>query len=72
MRGADDVSLGMSGPADTLLLSARLGDPTLLSEQGKAIRQLASSLSNIAQDALEGCVYIPTLILASLSLSLSL
>lgn len=54
MRGVDDVSLGMSGPADTLLLSARSGDPTLLSEQGKAITDLASSLSNIAQDALEG------------------
>jgi hypothetical protein len=55
MRGVDDVSLGMSGPADTLLLSARSGDPTLLSEQGRAITELASSLGNIAQDALEGC-----------------
>ena len=54
MRRVDDVSLGMSGPADTLFLSARSGDPTLLSEQGKAITELASSLSNIAQDALEG------------------
>ena len=54
MRGVDDVSLGLSGPADTLLLSARSGDPGLLSEQGKAITDLASSLGNIAQDALEG------------------
>lgn len=54
MRGVDDVSLGMSGPADTLLLSARSGDPTLLSEQGKAIIELSSSLNVIAQDALEG------------------
>ena len=54
MRGVDDVSLGMSGPADTLLLSARSGDPTLLSEQGRAITELASSLGNIARDALEG------------------
>ena len=54
MRGVDDVSLGMSGPADTLLLSARSGDPTLLSEQGRAITELASSLGTVAQDALEG------------------
>ena len=54
LHGVDDVSLGMSGPADTLLLSARSGDPSLLSDQGKAITDLASSLSNIAQDALEG------------------
>ena len=54
MRGVDDVSLGVSGPADTLFLSAQAGDPTLLSEQRKAIQELASSLNNIAQDALEG------------------
>lgn len=54
MRGVDDVSLGMGGPADTLLLSARSGDPTLLTEQSKAITELASSLQNVAQDALHG------------------
>ena len=54
LRGVDDISLGMSGPADTLLLSARSGDPTLLTEQSKAITELAASLDTVAQDALEG------------------
>ena len=54
MRRVDDVSLGLSGPADTILLSARSGDPTLLTDQGKAITELATSLGNVAQDALEG------------------
>ena len=54
MRGVDDISLGVSGPADTLFLSAQAGDPALLTEQSNAIRELATSLNNIAQDALEG------------------
>ena len=55
MHRVDDISLGISGPADTLLLSSRAGDPLLLSEQSKSLTELASSLHSIAEDAMEGC-----------------
>ena len=60
MKGVDDVTLGMGGPADTLLISAKSGDPGLLEEQSKAISDLASSLQDIAQDAVKGyvCVWL--------------
>ncbi len=54
MKGVDDVSLGMGGAADTLILSAKSGDPSLLSEQSQSIQALASSLGEVAEDALEG------------------
>ena len=54
MKGVDDVTLGMGGPADTLFISAKSGDPGLLAEQSKAIRSLASSLQDIAHDAVAG------------------
>lgn len=54
MKGVDDVSLGMGGAADTLLLSAKSGDPTLLAEQTKAIQSLAESMQATAKDAIEG------------------
>ena len=57
MKTIDNVSLGMGGAADTLLLSAKLGDPTLLVE---SIQTLADSLRKIAEDAVEGCVTIHT------------
>ena len=56
MKTVDNVSLGMGGAADTLLLSAKSGDPTLLAEQSKSIQTLADSLQEIAEDAVEGCV----------------
>ena len=56
MHRVDDISLGISGPADTLLLSSRAGDPLLLSEQSKSLTELASSLHSIAEDAMEGWV----------------
>ena len=56
MKGVDDVSLGMGGAADTLLLSAKSGDPTLLAEQTKAIQSLAESMEATAKDAIEGLV----------------
>ncbi len=54
MKGVDDVSLGMGGAADTLLLSARSGDLSFLSEQSENIQTLATTLGEIAEDALEG------------------
>ncbi len=54
MKGVDDVSLGMGGAADTLILSAKSGDPSLLSEQSQSIQTLASALGEVAEDALEG------------------
>ena len=54
MKGVDDVTLGMGSPADTLLISAKSGDPGLLAEQSKAISHLASSMQDIVQDAVEG------------------
>lgn len=54
VSSVDDVSLGVGGPADTLLIAARSGDPSLLSEQSTAMTELAASLQNIAQDAVEG------------------
>ena len=54
MRSVDNVSLGVGGPADTLLIAARSGDPGLLQEQSSALTELAASLHNIAQDAVEG------------------
>ncbi len=54
MKGVDEVTLGMGGAADTLLLSARSGDPGLLKEQTKALKNLAMSLQTIARDAIEG------------------
>ena len=54
MKGVDDVTLGMGSPADTLLISAKSGDPGLLAEQSKAISYLASSMQDIVQDAVEG------------------
>ena len=54
LKGVDDVSLGMGGAADTLMLSAKSGDPSLLSEQGESIQTLAAALKQVAEDALEG------------------
>lgn len=54
MKGVDDVSLGMGGAADTLLLSARSGDPSFLSEQSESMQTLVTALGEIAEDALEG------------------
>jgi len=57
MKGVDDVSLGMGGAADTLLLAAKSGDPALLEEQSESIQSLAQSLQEIANDAVEGYVW---------------
>lgn len=54
MRGVDDVTIGMSGPADSLLISANSGDRSLLSDQVEAIGKLASSLKSITEDSVVG------------------
>ena len=56
MKDVDEITLGMCGPADSLLISANSGDPVLLDEQSQAIQSLASSLKTIAEDAVEGSV----------------
>ena len=61
MKGVDDITLGMGGAADTLFLSAKSGDAELQAEQTKAIKSLASSLQNIAMEAMEGCVITMTM-----------
>ena len=61
MKGVDDITLGMGGAADTLFLSAKSGDAELQAEQTKAIKSLASSLQNIAMEAMEGCVIAMTM-----------
>ena len=54
MKGVDDITIGMSGPADSLLIAANSADPALLSEQCKGILVLAASLKDIALDATQG------------------
>lgn len=54
MKGIDDITLGMGGAADTLLLSARSGDVDLQKEQTTALKNLVMSLKEIAKDAIEG------------------
>ncbi len=56
MKGVDDITLGMGGAADTLILAAQSGDTGLLQEQAKSIETLASSLQTMARDAIEGWV----------------
>jgi len=71
MKGVDDVTLGMGGPADTLLISAKSGDPGLLEEQSKAISDLASSLQDIAQDAVKGYVCVACVVCVCVSVCVS-
>lgn len=54
MKGVDDITLGMSGPVDSMLIAANSGDPALLEERSKAILNLVSSLETITKDAVEG------------------
>lgn len=54
MKGVDDITLGMGGAADTLFLSAKSGDEGLQMEQTEAIKNFASSLQAIANEAVEG------------------
>ena len=54
MKGVDDITLGMGGAADTLILAAQSGDTGLFQEQAKSIKTLASSLQTMAKDAMEG------------------
>ena len=56
MRGVDDITIGMSGPADSLLIAANSGDPTLLDQQVKSITNLSSSLMTISKDSVQGYV----------------
>lgn len=56
MKDVDEITLGMSGPADSLLIAANSGDPALLEEQARAIRNLAFSLQSVAEDAVQGSV----------------
>ena len=60
MKDVDEITLGMSGPADSLLIAANSGDPALLEEQARAIKSLASSLQSIAEDAVQGSASIMT------------
>ncbi len=54
LKEVDNLTLGMGGAADTLLVAARSGDSGLLAEQTQAVRSLASSLQSIAKDAVAG------------------
>ena len=53
LKGVDDITLGMSSAADSLLISAKYGDPGLFGERTRAIRQLASTLHTIAEESVE-------------------
>ena len=54
MKGVDDLSLGMGGPADALVISAGSQDPTLLEEHTKNVKGLASTLRTVAMDSVAG------------------
>ena len=54
MKGVDDITLGMGGAADTLILAAQSGDAGLLQDQATSIKTLANSLQVMAKDAMEG------------------
>lgn len=54
MKGVDDITIGMSGPADSLLIAANSADPALLAEQCKGVLTLATSLKDIARDSVQG------------------
>ena len=60
MKGVDDITIGMSGPPDSLLISANSNDPALLDEQICSITNLASSMMKISEDAVQGYAYIDT------------
>ena len=63
MKGVDDITIGMSGPPDSLLISANSNDPALLDEQICSITNLASSMMKISEDAVQGYAYIDTYIM---------
>lgn len=54
MKDVDDITIGMSGPADSLLLSATSGDPALLDEQCRSIMRLSKSMLKISDDSVLG------------------
>ncbi len=56
MKGVDDITIGMSGPADSLLISASSGDPALLDEQCRSVMELSKSMLKISQDSILGLV----------------
>ena len=49
----DDVTLGMSGAADTLFISAMSGDAGLLTEQTRAIKDYVSSLHSMTNEVMD-------------------
>lgn len=54
MKNVDDITFGMSGPADALLLAVKSNDAELLKEQAESIKRLADSMLTVAKDAVEG------------------
>lgn len=54
MKGVDDITIGMSGPADTLIIAANSNDAILLEQQAVSIKRIADSMLAIAQDAVQG------------------
>ena len=54
MKNVDDITFGMSGPADALLIAAKSNDSELLKEQAESIKRIADSMLTVAKDAVEG------------------
>ena len=54
MKNVDEATVGMSGPADALIIAAKSRDSELLKEQIENIKKLADSMMIISQDAIEG------------------
>ena len=56
MKRVDNLSLGMSGPADALIISAASQDPALLEDHARNMKGLASTLQTVAMDSVAGLV----------------
>jgi hypothetical protein len=55
MKDVDEITIGMSGPVDSLLIAANSKDLGLLNEQAESIMGLAKSMKAVSQDSIEGC-----------------
>ena len=54
MSGIDNITIGMSGPADSLLIAANSKDSTLFEDQCSSISSIAKSMMSVSQDAIQG------------------
>ena len=54
MKGVDDITIGMSGPPDSLLISIGSGDPALLDEQCRSLKEISLSMMKISEDSVLG------------------